>query len=433
MSPLSAFALLGQRRYWPIWAGQVLGAFNDNLFRYALVTMAAFQGLTVLGRSPEEMAPIAATAFTLPLFLFSAVAGQVADKFDRMKIMKVTKIAEIVLMALAGVGFLLGEAWVLLTVLFLMGVQTAFFVPARSSAMPNVLSPAELVGGNALLSGAVNIMILAGAIGGTLLVGQTWGPSALGAILVSCAVLGWLAMRNGVPAPASNPGMRISPDIVSETVRILAFGFRDRLVIGPMLGVAWFWLLAAAVITVLPVLTANVLGADPSVVALFQLMFTVGAAMGAVLCAVLARGGEARWLSIVGAAGLVIFPLDLAIQALGRSPGPDLIDAAAFLNDPDNLRFLIGLTLAAVSGGLFLVPRQAMVQGRALPERRGRVLAASGVLNGAAATAGQLVLLALARIGTPLPTVFLLIAAGSAIIVLTDILRPGGPPPRRTE
>ncbi|MDV7389892.1 hypothetical protein RZS08_01010, partial [Arthrospira platensis SPKY1] len=113
-----------------------------------------------------------------------------------------------------------------------------------------------------------------------------------------------------------------------ETVRILAFGFRDRLVIGPMLGVAWFWLLAAAVITVLPVLTANVLGADPSVVALFQLMFTVGAAMGAVLCAVLARGGEARWLSIVGAAGLVIFPLDLAIQALGRSPGPDLIDAA---------------------------------------------------------------------------------------------------------
>jgi len=105
MSPLATFSLLGQKRYWPIWAGQVLGAFNDNLFRYALVTMAAFQGLTVLGRSPEEMAPIAATAFTLPLFLFSAVAGQIADKFDRMKIMKIAKFCEIFLMALAGAGF----------------------------------------------------------------------------------------------------------------------------------------------------------------------------------------------------------------------------------------------------------------------------------------------------------------------------------------
>jgi len=135
----------------------------------------------------------------------------------------------------------------------------------------------------------------------------------------------------------------------------------------------------------------------------------------------------------VGAVGLVIFPLDLAIQAMGRTPGPELIDAVTFLNTPENLRFLIGLTLAAVSGGLFLVPRQAMIQGRALPERRGRVLAASGVLNGASATLGQLVLLALAWMGAPLPTVFILIAAGSAIIVLTDILRPAGPPPREDE
>jgi len=433
MSPLATFSLLGQKRYWPIWAGQVLGAFNDNLFRYALVTMAAFQGLTVLGRSPEEMAPIAATAFTLPLFLFSAVAGQIADKFDRMKIMKIAKFCEIFLMALAGAGFLLGQAWILLSVLFLMGVQTAFFVPARSAAMPNVLERHELVGGNALLSGAINIMILAGAIGGTLLVGEAWGPGALGAILIGFAVLGWLAMREGVPAPASNPAMKVSWNIVWQTWRILVFGLKDRLVVGPLLGVAWFWLLAAAVITVLPVLTANVLGGAPSVVALFQLMFTVGAALGAVLCAVLARGGEARWLSIVGAVGLVIFPLDLTLQAMGRTPGPELIGAAEFLNDPGNLRFLIGLTMAAVSGGLFLVPRQAMIQGRALPERRGRVLAASGVLNGASATLGQLVLLALAWMGAPLPTVFILIAAGSAIIVLTDILRPGGAPPRQNE
>lgn len=433
MSPLSAFALLGQRRYWPIWAGQVLGAFNDNLFRYALVTMAAYQGMNVFGLPPEQMAPVAATAFTLPLFMFSAVAGQVADKFDRMKIMRITKFCEIFLMALAGLGLILGQAWMLLGVLFLMGVQTAFFVPARSAAMPNVLEQHELVGGNALLSGAINIMILAGAIGGNMMIGQTWGPTVVGAILISCAVSGWLAMRAGVPAPASNPEMAVSWNIFTETSRILAFGLSDRPLVGPLLGVAWFWLLAAAVITVLPVLTPNVLGGHPSVVSLFQVLFTIGAALGAISCAVLSRGGEARWLSIVGAIGLVIFPLDLALQVMGRTPGPELIDAITFMNDPGNLRILIGLTLAAVSGGLFLVPRQAMIQGRALPERRGRVLAASGVLNGASATVGQLMLLVLARMGAPLPTIFLIIAAGSAIIVLTDILRPAGPPPREAE
>lgn len=430
MSPISVFALLGQKRYWPIWAGQSLGAFNDNLFRYALVTMAAYQGLTIWGLPPAEMAPVAATAFTLPLFLFSAVAGQVADKFDRMKIMRVAKFCEIFLMALAGIGFLLAEAWVLLVVLFLMGVQTAFFVPARLAAMPNVLDRRELVGGNALLSGAINVMILAGAIGGTLLVREPWAATALGAILVSCAVLGWLAMRQGVPAPAGNPDMRVSWNIFVQTYRMISFGIGDRLVAGPLLGVAWFWLLAAAVVTVLPVLTMSILGGAESVLAIFQLLFAVGAALGAVLCVVLSRGGEARWLSIVGAMGLIIFPLDLALHAMGRSPGAEMVEAAEFVGNPDNLRFMAGLFLAAVSGGLFLVPRQAMIQGRALPERRGRIMAASGILNGAAATIGQLALLGLSRVGAPLPSIFILIAIGSAIIVLTDILRRGGPPPR---
>lgn len=433
MSPISVFALLGQKRYWPIWAGQSLGAFNDNLFRYALVTMAAYQGLTILAYRPEIMAPIAATAFTLPLFIFSAVAGQVADKFDRMKIMRIAKFSEIFLMALAGAGFLLGEAWILLAVLFLMGIQTAFFVPARMAAMPNVLDRTELVGGNALLSGAINVMILAGAIGGTLMVGQAWGPGAIGAILMGCAVLGWLAMRQGVSAPAANPDMRVSWNIIWETGRMLSFGLGDRMIRGPIIGVAWFWLLAAAVITVLPVMTNQVLGGAQSVVALFQLLFTLGAALGAVLCVLLSRGGEARWLSIAGGIGLVVFPLDLALQALGRTPGPELIEAAAFLEEPANLRFLAGLTLAAVSGGLFLVPRQAMIQGRASPALRGRIVAASSVINGASATLGQLALLGLAVIRAPLPTIFILIAIGTAIIVLTDILRPAGPPPREDE
>jgi len=428
MSLQLAGALLAQRRYAPIWTAQTLGAFNDNLFRYALVTMAAYQGLSVAGLPPEQMAPVAATVFTVPLFLFSALAGQIADRFDRTRIMRVTKFAEIFLMLMAAAGFILGNPFLLLGALFLTGVQTAFFVPARNSAMPTLLAPHELVTANALLSGAINVAILAGAIGGTLMVAAHWGPQGLGLTLVSCAVFGWLAMRQGVPAPASNPGLKIRWNIFVETWRILSLAISAREVLRPLLGVAWFWMLAAAVVTALPVFTRMVLGGDPSVVALFQFLFTIGAALGALICGVMSRGGDAIGFTVAGAFGLVLFPADLALYTMGAQTPETLIDAAAFAADPANRRILIGLTGAAVSAGMFVVPLQAMVQRRAAPELRGRILAAGGVLNGLAASLGQFVLIALALVSAPAQGVFIFIAAGSlgaALFALWRLSRRG--------
>lgn len=431
MSLKLAVSLMGQRRYAPLWAAQTLGAFNDNLFRYTLVTLAAYQGLTVFGLPREEMAAVAAAAFTVPIFLFSALAGQIADRYDRTRIMRVTKFAEIWLMALATAGFLLGQPALLLATLFLMGVQTAVFLPARTSAMPTLLAPGELVTGNALLSGAVNVAILAGAIGGTVLIAPSWGIEAICAALLVCAVLGWLAMRQGAPAPASNPELRISWNVIGQTFALLAVIIRTPRVLRPALGVTWFWTLAAAVITALPLFVRDVMGGAESAVAVFQLMFTVGAALGALVCGALNRGGEGQIFTMIGAVGLVVFPLIITLATLGRVPGEALAAAPAFIADPANTLILVSLFGAAVSGGLFVVPMQAMTQGRADPERRGRLLAASNILNGAGASLGPFVLALLSRADLPLQGVFVFVALGSGLIGLAVIARALGRTGRR--
>jgi len=418
MSLKLAASLMTQRRYLPMWIGQVFGAFNDNLFRWSLVVLATYQGLTVFGMPPDQMTPVAATVFTLPIFLFSAVAGQVADRFDRTKIMRVLKFAEIGLMLAAGIGFVLNQPFILLAVLFMMGVQTAFFIPARTSAMPTLLAPGELVTANALMSGAINVAILGGAIGATLLIAQPGGGLVVGAILVSVAVLGWLGMRQGAPAPACDPQMKVSFNIAAETARMLGFLYRAREVFRPALGVAWFWMMSAAVLTVLPLFARNALGADESVVVVFQVLFTVGAMLGALATGVLNRGEDALLFTVIGGLGLAGFSADLAIHTSGLAPSGDLVGMQAFIADPDNTRVLIDLCGAAVSGGLFLVPLQAMTQRRADPERRGRLLAAASIMNGAAATIGPFVLFLLATLGLDVQAAFWFVAAGSALMAL---------------
>ena len=277
MSLKIAARLMGQRRFVPLWAAQTLGAFNDNLFRYALVTLAAYEGLTLFDLAPEVLTPIAATAFTAPIFLFSAVAGQIADRFDRTQIMIRTKQAEIGLMLIASAGFIFDQPLLLLLALFLMGTQSAVFIPARNSALPTLLTSQELTPANALISGALNIAILAGAIGGTLLAARAMGPEIISALLVTVAVIGFLAMRPGAPAPPQAERAKINWNIVTATWRMLVDLKNAPRVLRPLLGVAWFWMMSAAVLTVLPLFARNALGADESVVAVFQVLFTIGA------------------------------------------------------------------------------------------------------------------------------------------------------------
>ena len=277
------------RQFVPLLGAQTLGALNDNLFRYALVTLATFDGLTVFDLAPELMVPIAATALTLPIFLFSAVAGQVADRYDRAIILRTTKLIEIGLMALAALAFWINSAWLLLITLLAMGTQSAFFIPARSAAMPTLLQGKALLRGNAVMSGTINMAILVGAGLGTGLIRQDYGPLVVGGILITAALLGWLSMRAGPAMTASAPDLNVRWNIITETARMLGFAYQSKPVFRALLGIAWFWMLAAAIVTLLPLYAAQILGADETVVLVYSALFTICAALGAMLSGALAK------------------------------------------------------------------------------------------------------------------------------------------------
>lgn len=417
MSARIALNLLGQRRYLPLLVAQALGAFNDNFFRYALVTLVAYQGMTVMDLPSAVLVPIAASLFTLPIFLFSAMAGRVSDVFDRTRVLRFTKFAEIWLMLLAGTGFLLENPWILMGTLFLMGVQSAFFAPAKNAALPTLLEPQELVPGNALISGSLNMAVLLGVGFGTVLIGGEGGAGLVAAILVVIAIVGWLSARALPAAPAVTPGLKVSYNFVWETVLVFGHALRAPDVLRPLIGAAWFWMLAASIVTLMPNFARDVLGADATTVLFFSALFTIGAAIGAVLCGTLSGKGDALPFTIAGAIGLVIFPLDVAWQTMGNPPVPAnavLVSSAEFIADSGNWRLIADLGLAAISAGLFVVPLQAMAQRRAPAQLRGRLLAAGGILNAATATLGQATLAILAMFGLPIPTAFVLIALVSA-------------------
>lgn len=417
MSAKVAVSLLGQRRYLPLLVAQALGAFNDNFFRYALVTLVAYQGMTVLDLPSAVLVPVAATLFTLPIFLFSAMAGRVADVFDRTRVLRFTKFAEIWLMLLAGTGFVLNSPWILMGTLFLMGVQSAFFAPAKNAALPTLLAPHELVPGNALISGSLNMAVLIGVGFGTVLVTRAGGPELVAGILVVVAIAGWLSARALPPAPAATPGLKVSFNFIFEIVRVFSYALKAPDVLRPLIGTAWFWMLAASIVTLMPNFARDVLAADATVVLLFSALFTIGAAIGAVLCGTLSGKGDALPFSIAGAIGLVIFPLDVAWQTMGNPPVPAdaaLASSAEFLANSSNWRLIADLGLAAVSAGLFVVPLQAMAQRRAPAALRGRLLAAGGILNAFTASLGQATLAILALMSLPIPTAFVLIAVVSA-------------------
>ncbi|WP_339745843.1 MFS transporter [uncultured Maricaulis sp.] len=416
MSAKIAAQLVTQRRFLPLLLAQCLGSLNDNIFRYALVTMVTFSGLTLFGLNRDILVPIAASMITLPIFLFSAVAGRMADKYDRTCIMRVTKQIEIWIMLLAALALFLRQPILLLPTLFLMGTQSAFFTPAKNSALPTLLAPHELVPANALLSGFLNVSILMGVALGTWLAVQPLGPEMIGGGLILIAILGWLSARQLPRVEAANPDLPLTWNFIAETFRVLGYALKAPDVLRPLLGAAWFWMLAASIITLMPVFTASVLGADASVVLLFSALFTIGAALGALLCGALSGKGDALAFSIAGAIGLVMFTSDVAL-ATWSNPiiphGAPLIGAGEFFADHSNWRLLADLGLAAVSAGLFVVPLQAMAQRRAAPEMRGRLLAAGGIMNAATATLGQFTLAFIAMGNLPIQTAFLLIAAGS--------------------
>jgi MFS family permease len=370
--------LLGSRRFLPLFITQFLGAFNDNVYKNALVVLLTFHAAHWTTLAPGVLANLAAGLFILPFFLFSATAGQLADKLDKARLARASKLLEIAIMGVAGVGFWLESLAWLFAALFLLGAQSSLFGPVKYALLPQHLQPSELIGGNALIEAGTFAAILLGTLAGGLLAGAGagWLIVAVGLVI---AVAGWLASREIPAAPPPAPDLRVNFNVLSSTWASLTDARESRVVFQSILGISWFWLFGALFLAQFPVYARDILGGGETAVTLLLAVFTVGVGIGSLACEKLSGHQVELGLVPLGSIGLSVFALDFAL-ASPATPWT-ATGLAALLAEPDVWRLLIDLVLIGVFGGFFIVPLYALIQTRSAPERRARLIAANNIVN----------------------------------------------------
>jgi len=413
---MSQFGLLGARRFGPFFWTQFLGALNDNLFKNALVILFAFR-MSGVAFSENTLVNLSTGLLTLPFFLFSASAGQIADKFDKARIIRLVKLFEIGIMLLGAAGLRLHSVPLLLAVVFLMGTHSAVFGPVKYSILPQHLHPDELVGGNALVQMGTFAAILLGTILGGALV-KLGGETAVSATVLALAGAGWLASRGVPPAPAPAADLRLDWHPVRETLRIVGFARENRTVFLSILGISWFWFYGALFLAQFPGLTRHVLGGDEWVATLLLVVFSVGVALGCMLCERLSSRTVELGLVPFGSIGLSLFALDLFFATRGMAPAGAPVGALAFLHSLGHWRVLTDLVLIGAFGGFFIVPLQALVQQRSEPSRRSRIIAANNILNAAFMVLAAVLGIVLRDAGLTIPQLVLVTAVVNAAVAV---------------
>jgi 1-acyl-sn-glycerol-3-phosphate acyltransferase len=418
MAAHNQFALLTKRRYLPFFLTQGLGAFNDNLFKNALVIMIAFKVVGLSSADRDFWSNLAAGLFILPFFLFSATAGQWAERSEKAQAMQRIKLLEIAIMVLAAVGFALESLPFLLGVLFLMGTQSTLFGPLKYSILPQVLKPEELVGGNALVEAGTFLAILLGTLaGGLLMNGFDNGPLLASIAVISFAIAGWLASRRIPPIAATAPDLAIDRNPLRATLGMLSHLRGQRTVLNAVLGISWFWFFGSIFLAQLPNYTRLHLGGDGTVATLVLMLFSLGIGVGSLLCEALSRRTVEIGLVPLGALGLTVFGADLYFARPGLAPETDL-PWLVFLAAPGNLRIAVDLALIGLFGGFYIVPLYALIQQRAPREKLSRIIAANNILNALFMVLAAVLAIVLLGAGFSIPQLMLITAVLNAAVAL---------------
>jgi 1-acyl-sn-glycerol-3-phosphate acyltransferase len=407
MSNGSQFDLFSQRRFMPFFMTQGLGALNDNIYKNALAATLVFEGSRIGGLNTDQLVNFSALVFILPFFLFSALFGQFADKYE-----------EVVIMLLATLGFLLDNVPLLIFVLFLLGLQSTVFGPIKYGILPQIVSREELVGANALIEMGTFVAILAGTIAGPLLAGVevSW-PYWVSSGCLAVAAAGYLFSRRIPAAAPVAPDLKISWNIFSETVRNLKFINENQTVLNSVLGISWFWFFGATFLVQIPSYTQNILGGDENLMSALLALFIIGISTGSLLCEKLSGKQVEIGLVPFGAIGLTIFGLDLYFASPAAPTAG--ITAFEFITSGNNWRIIIDLLLIGTFGGFYIVPLYALVQARSVPEHLSRVIAGLNILNALfMVAAAVMAMLILGPAGLSIPELFLISAILNAVVAV---------------
>ncbi len=418
MSEPNQFDLLKERRFVPFFGVQFLGAFNDNVYKNALVIMLTFQAASMTTLSAGLLVNLCAGLFILPFFIFSATAGQLADKYEKALLTRLVKLFEIVIMLVGALGFYFLNLNLLLVALFMMGMHSTMFGPVKYAYLPQHLRKHELVGGNGLIDAGTFIAILLGTIlGGTLIGIQPSGAMWVSGSAIVIAVLGYWVSR-GVPvSPAPSPDLKVNWNAFTETWANLQFLRTNRTVFLSILGISWFWFYGAMFLSQFPNYTKAVLGGGEHVVTLLLAVFSVGIGLGSLLCEKLSGHKIEIGLVPFGSIGLTLFAVDLFFASpVTHSATP--LGAMAFLQQPGSWRVLFDLALIGIFGGFYIVPLYALIQSRSEPGHQSRIIAGNNIVNAFFMVLAAGVAVLGLSFGMTIPQLFLLTAVLNALVAV---------------
>jgi 1-acyl-sn-glycerol-3-phosphate acyltransferase len=427
MPPLAAhehpnqFALLQQRRFAPFFWTQFSGAANDNLFKFAFTVMVTYQ-LSVSWLPPALAGLVIGALFILPFLLFSATSGQLTDKYEKTRVIRFVKNLEVVIMGVAAAGFLSNnvdvQVPVLLACTFLMGLHSTLFGPVKFAYLPQALNERELTGGNGMVEMGTFVAILLGNIVGGLLVAVPGnGPLYVAVSCVGLALAGRVVAQFIPLAPATDPGLRINWNPVTETWRNLKLARENVVVFRSMLGISWMWFFGAVFLSQFPSFAKEVMHGNEQVASLLLVVFSIGIGTGSLLCEVLSRRHVEIGLVPLGAIGMSVFAIDLYFASRGLPP-TSVMSLASFMAQPAHWRVLLDLTLLSLFAGLYSVPMYALIQLRSQPTHRARIIAANNILNALFMIVSAVLAGALLKAEFSIPQIFLFVGLANAVVAL---------------
>ena len=410
------FHLFTKRRFLPLFITQFLGALNDNLFKNALLVIVVSTAIGAVDSNTNFITNLAAGLFILPFFLFSTLAGHLADHFDKAYLIRRIKFAEIVLMLMGFFSLWQVNINLMLLVLFLLGVQSAFFGPLKYAIIPQHISDNELLAANAQVGMGTFVSILLGTLIGGWLVTEPQGPMQLGALIVLVAIIGWLSscqIPNAPPEKTPN-AHRVPFNPFRETAVNYRLAKHNKTVFYCIFSCSWFWLYGACFLTQVPNFSVSILGGDPKLISVLLGSFIIGVAMGSLCCNRLSRGQVEPGLVPIGVIGLSLFAIDLyfsstAYAAINSSR--DTVLPLAFLSMFAGLRVVVDLLFIGLFGGLFIVPIYAIIQRNTDGITRARVISVNNIFSALFMVSGSLLgMFFLSYLGWSIPQFFLLLA-----------------------